>query len=41
MIVRINLFFDDNSIDEFLAVHLLEHIQRPLDLMEELQNKMQ
>ncbi|PGT95614.1 methyltransferase domain-containing protein, partial [Bacillus cereus] len=28
--------FDDNSIDEFLAVHLLEHIQRPLDLMEEL-----
>ncbi|XMA23514.1 methyltransferase domain-containing protein (plasmid) [Bacillus bombysepticus] len=28
--------FDDNSIDEFLAVHLLEHIQQPLDLMEEL-----
>ncbi|MGY1423792.1 class I SAM-dependent methyltransferase [Bacillus cereus] len=27
---------DDNSIDEFLASHLLEHIQEPLDLMEDL-----
>ncbi|PFI23090.1 hypothetical protein COI75_14460 [Bacillus cereus] len=30
------MFFDVNSIEEFLAVHLLEHIQRPLDSMEEL-----
>ncbi|PHG59746.1 class I SAM-dependent methyltransferase [Bacillus toyonensis] len=28
--------FDDNSIDEFFASHLLEHIQQPLNLMEEL-----
>ncbi|MGY1423744.1 class I SAM-dependent methyltransferase [Bacillus cereus] len=28
--------FESDSIDEFLASHLLEHIQKPLDLMEEL-----
>ncbi|MBU4643138.1 class I SAM-dependent methyltransferase [Bacillus toyonensis] len=28
--------FADDSIDEFLASHLLEHIQQPLNLMEEL-----
>ncbi|MCQ6343681.1 methyltransferase domain-containing protein [Bacillus cereus] len=28
--------FDDNSVDVFLASHLLEYIQQPLGLMEEL-----
>ncbi|PEP85131.1 class I SAM-dependent methyltransferase [Bacillus toyonensis] len=28
--------FEDNSVDEFFASHVLEHIQQSLDLMEEL-----
>jgi len=28
--------FEENSVDEFLASHVLEHIERPLDVMEEL-----
>lgn len=28
--------FEENSVDEFFASHVLEHIERPLDVMEEL-----
>lgn len=33
---RIHLPFSDNSVDEFLLSHVLEHIKYPLMLMEEL-----
>ncbi|MBG9616686.1 class I SAM-dependent methyltransferase [Bacillus cereus] len=28
--------FEENSVDEFFASHVLEHMERPLDVMEEL-----
>jgi SAM-dependent methyltransferase len=32
----IPLPFDDNTVDEFLAMHLIEHLHHPLDFMAEL-----